>query len=218
VTQISGDRGPDAGAAAMPPKRRRSWLRVLQVLAVALVAGLLALLGWRLVDRGSGAALVSDIRSEKKPQAPAFKLKVIWPHTETWPARLRLTVADGKVALNELGGHAVVINFWASWCIPCKEEAPLLAASARAHSGEIAYLGIDVQDFVSDARRFLERHQANYVSLRDGGDSTYSNYGLTGIPETYYLNARGQIVAHTPGQVSRRELEAGIALAIESGS
>jgi cytochrome c biogenesis protein CcmG, thiol:disulfide interchange protein DsbE len=75
-------------------------------------------------------------------------------------------------------------------------------------------LGVDVQDFESDARSFLERYDTNYVSVRDGGSSTYENYGLTGIPETYYLDARGRVVAHAVGEVSPDELEAGIANAV----
>ena len=189
----------------------RTWFRALQLLAILAVLGLLALLAWRLVNGGRGAALVAEIYKDKKPPAPSFDLGVIWPHAETWPPALRPALADGRVTLAELRGHAVVINFWASWCIPCKEEAPRLAAAAKAHAGKVAFLGIDIQDFRSDARRFLERYRANYVSVRDGGDSTYSYYGLTGIPETFYLDATGRIVAHDVGEVSREELEGGIA-------
>jgi cytochrome c biogenesis protein CcmG/thiol:disulfide interchange protein DsbE len=109
-----------------------------------------------------------------------------------------------------------VVNFWASWCIPCKREAPRLTASARAHRGQVAFLGLDIQDFKSDARGFLGHFETNYVSVRDGGDSTYRRYGLTGVPETYYLDRRGRIVAHSVGEVSSRELEQGIAQAMAS--
>jgi cytochrome c biogenesis protein CcmG/thiol:disulfide interchange protein DsbE len=104
----------------------------------------------------------------------------------------------------------VVVNFWASWCIPCKEEAALLAASARAHRGRVVFLGIDVQDFKSDARGFLKRFDTPYVSVRDGSGSTYTDYGLTGVPETYWIDARGRIVAHYAGQIDRAQLEDGI--------
>ena len=190
----------------------RALVRLLQVSAVAAVAGLLALLIWRVASAGTGSDLVASIRKGEKPQAPGFDLPVLWRHAETWPRALRTALADGRIPLGELRGYPVVINFWASWCIPCKDEAPRLTASARAHAGRVAFLGIDIQDFKSDARRFLRRFGTNYVSVRDGGSSTSEDYGLTGVPETYYLDARGRIVAHSVGEVSRRELEAGIEL------
>ncbi|MGH3083044.1 MAG: TlpA family protein disulfide reductase [Gaiellaceae bacterium] len=196
-----------------PPERPRRLFRLARLVALVAVAGLLALLAWRVANAGEGAELVSAIESDKKPRAPGFDLPVLWPHGETWPRQLLSSLADGKVSLAELRGYPVVVNFWASWCVPCEREAPRLTASARAHAGTVAFLGLDVQDFKSDARRFLARFETNYVSVRDGGSSTYSDYGLTGLPETYYLDARGQIVAHSVGEVSRGELEQGVAKA-----
>ena len=198
-------------------ERRPIWLRGLQGLTLAFVAGLLGLLAWRLIDKGSGSKLVSAIAADRQPAAPNFDLPVLWNHAETWPEPVRAAPADGRVSLGELRGYPVVVNFWASWCVPCKAEAPLLAAAAQAHRGTVVFLGIDVQDFKSDARRFLTKYKANYVSVRDGGDSTYSAYGLTGLPETYYLDARGRIAAHDIGQVSPEELEAGMARQIAGG-
>ena len=193
---------------------RRPFFRILQVAALAAVAGLLALLVWRVVAERQGPKLVSSIKAGKNPAAPAFTLPVLWNRNETWPRKLQPALGDGKVSLAELLGYPVVINFWASWCAPCKEEAPLLVASARAHAGKVAFLGIDIQDFKGNARRFLRHFDTNYVSVRDGSDFTYGRYGLTGVPETYYLDGRGRIVAHTAGQLSRAELEAGISAAI----
>ncbi len=201
----------EAAAEAEPPPRRRSPLRLaLQLSALALVAGMLALLIWRVVASSRGAELVSQIRHGKKPAAPAFVLPVIWPYGDTWPRSLRPALANGKVALAELRGYPVVLNIWASWCIPCKKEAPELAASARTHAGLVAFLGLDVQDFKSDARRFLGRYHVRYVSIRDGSGATGDAYGITGVPETYWIDARGRIVDHYPGQISRQQLEAGI--------
>jgi cytochrome c biogenesis protein CcmG/thiol:disulfide interchange protein DsbE len=90
-----------------------------------------------------------------------------------------------------------------------------LVAAAKAHAGRVAFLGVDVQDFEGDGRHFLTRYQTNYVSVRDGDDSTSSAYGVTGIPETYYLDAAGRVVAHTVGEVSGQELEANVDKAIE---
>jgi cytochrome c biogenesis protein CcmG, thiol:disulfide interchange protein DsbE len=141
---------------------------------------------------------------------------VLWPRAETWVASARSSLADGRVAVVELRGTPVVLNFWASWCIPCKREAPRLNASATAHRGEVLFLGVDVKDFSSDARRFLRKHEVNYPSVRDGGGGVYTDYGLTGLPETYFLDRRGHIAAHALGEISRDELEDGIQTALRS--
>jgi cytochrome c biogenesis protein CcmG, thiol:disulfide interchange protein DsbE len=184
---------------------------LLQAGAVSIVALLLGLLVLRTLDKQAGPHLVSEVKAGNTPLAPDFDLPVLWSHRETWPAKLRGALADGRVSLRELRGYPAVMNFWASWCVPCKAEAPRLVASARRHAGEVVFLGLDVQDFKGDALSFLERYDTNYVSVRDGGSSTYANYGLTGLPETYYLDARGRIVDHAVGEISPEELEAGIA-------
>ncbi len=112
--------------------------------------------------------------------------------------------------MSEPTGEPVVLNFWASWCVPCGREAPRLAASATAHRGEVVFLGLDVKDFSGDARKFLRKYKLNYVSVRDGGSRSYNDYRLTGLPETYFLDSRGRIVAHVIGEISRAQLGTGI--------
>ena len=202
------DDNTDAGPAKL-------LARLLQLGALALVAALLGLLLWRVVTV-RGTELVADIRANKRPPAPAFELPIIWNRPETWPPDTAQALRDGRVALTELRGRPVVVNFWASWCSPCKKEAPILAASARAHHGQVVFLGVDVQDFASDARSFLERYGANYVSVRDSGSSTYTAYGLSGLPETFYIDAQGRALHHTIGELTRDELERGIAASRDS--
>jgi cytochrome c biogenesis protein CcmG/thiol:disulfide interchange protein DsbE len=208
---------PETGERASP-ERTPPLFRGLQILALAAVAGLFVLLVLRVLDAGRGGKLVGQIRAGKKPAAPKFVLPVIWGRSETWPRDARQALDDQQVSLEELRGRPVVINFWASWCSPCKNEAPLFRAAASAHAGRVVFLGIDTNDLKSDARRFLRKYEANYVSVRDRDASTQARYGLTGLPETYYLNARGRIVAHTPGEVRRSELEQGITQASGAGS
>jgi cytochrome c biogenesis protein CcmG, thiol:disulfide interchange protein DsbE len=183
--------------------------------AIVLVIGLLALLAWATLAAGKGGSLVAQIAGGEAPTAPGFELEVIWPRAETWPRELRHAIADGKLSLAELRGRPVVLNFWASWCVPCRDEAPILNASARAHRGEVVFVGIDVQDLRSDALSFLHEFDVAYVSVRDEADETYRAYGLTGVPETYYVSADGRILAHSLGAISRSSLEAGIAQAME---
>ena len=189
--------------------------RLLQLGALTLVVALLGLLLWRVVTV-RGTELVADISANKRPPAPEFELPIIWNRSETWPADATQALSDGRVALAELRGRPVVVNFWASWCSPCKKEAPILAASAQTHRGKVIFLGVDVQDFASDARRFLERYESNYVSVRDSGSSTYTAYGLSGLPETFYLDAQGRAIHHTIGELTQEELERGIAASGDS--
>jgi cytochrome c biogenesis protein CcmG/thiol:disulfide interchange protein DsbE len=203
---------------SIPAPRRNVLLRGVQLVSLVAVAGLFALLVWRVVEVARGSHLVAAVRSGNEPRAPDFRLPVLWARAKTWPDGARRALGDGEVSLSELRGYPVVVNFWASWCIPCKEEAPRLAASARAHAGSVVFLGINIQDFKSSARTFLVRVDAPYVSVHAGGGKggIYTDYGLTGVPETYWLDARGRIVAHYAGGISRRQLEDGIRKALAS--
>jgi cytochrome c biogenesis protein CcmG/thiol:disulfide interchange protein DsbE len=205
------------GLAPQPKSRRiRPGMLALQITASGFVLALLGLLIWRVVKVGRGENLVASIRKGATPKAPDFRLPVLWGAAESWPRSAGSILRDGRVSKTELVGHPVVLNFWASWCIPCRREAPRLVASARLHRGRVAFVGVDVQDFKSDARRFLRKYKVNYVSLREGGGTIYADFGLTGLPETYYVDASGRITGHDLGEVSRREIENGIALAARS--
>jgi len=191
---------------------RRSPIRIaLQAVALILVGALLGLLVYRMVESNRGPNLVAAIKAHKKPVAPDFRHKIIWPLFETWPQSLHALKTSDKLSPRDLKGHPVVLNFWASWCIPCKREAPRLNASAAAHNGQVVFLGVDINDFSSDAVRFLRRHRVNYVSVHARGSATYEDYGLTGLPETYFLTARGRIVAHTIGEITSSGIEDGVA-------
>lgn len=190
---------------------RRSWLRLaLRTAVVIPVVLFIGLLGWATLVPARGESLVARISAGRAPTAPGFELPVLWRRLGTWPPEFAPAAADGRVALEELRGRPVVLNFWASWCIPCREEAPILNASARVHQGKVAFVGIDVKDLRSDALAFLREFDVPYVSVRDRGDDVFDAYGLTGVPETYYIDSRGRIVAHAPGPITQESLEAGI--------
>ena len=201
---------PAVGEEPSPSRRIAPLKWGFQLLALAAVAGLLALLVWRLVGGSGGTRLVHEIGLGRRPVAPQFALPVVWPRAETWPRDTRPALGDGRVSLRELRGRPVVLNFWASWCIPCKKEAPRLNAAARAHAGNVILIGIDVQDLESDARNFLRHHDVPYPSVHDNSGTTYDGYGLTAVPETYWLDGRGRIVSHFAGPVSSVQLEEGI--------
>ena len=204
---------PPPDGFGMEPASENRWSRfrlLTRVIAVGFVLALLGLLIADLVRSSGGARLMKQIDKGKRPAAPSFSLAVLWRHDETWPVGLRRSLDDGRLSLAELRGYPTVINFWASWCVPCKEEAPAFAAAAKQFSGRIAFVGMDTQDLSSAARRFLTRYKVNYVSVRDGTDKTYTAYGLTGVPETYFIDRQGRIVGHKIGQASKADLTTGI--------
>lgn len=191
--------------------RRSPLMGLLRLIAVSLVLGLLALLVWALLASSKGSNLVRQVADGKKPPAPSFKLTVIWPHSETWPAGAAHALTDGRLSLRELRGRPVVINFFASWCVACRDEAPLLHREAQRRAGKVLFLGLDVQDLTSDARAFARKYHVNYVAVRDWSNTMYTNYGLTGVPESYFIDPHGRIVAHIPGEVTEATLNQGIA-------
>ena len=135
--------------------------------------------------------------------------------------RFRLDRLDreGAVSLASLRGKAVVLNFWASWCIPCKEEAPLLEQAWRDHRAKgLVVLGVDAQDFKGDARSFMKRFGITYPVVHDGKGSTLGRFGVTGFPETFFIDRTGNVVAVEVGPFDERnedEFADKIALALQ---
>jgi cytochrome c biogenesis protein CcmG/thiol:disulfide interchange protein DsbE len=158
---------------------------VAQGVAIGLVALLFALLAW---------SLVSDEADALRPGAvaPDFTLE-------------RLD-DEGELTLSSLRGRAVVLNFWASWCIPCKEEAPVLERLWREHRDHgLVVVGLDAKDFRRDARAFAERFELTFPLVFDGPGDTTSPYGVTGFPETFVIDREGRVVEVFVGAVDGEE-------------
>jgi signal transduction histidine kinase/thiol-disulfide isomerase/thioredoxin len=198
---------PRLGSPLAAAPRARLALRAAALIGVA---ALLAVLVFRFLG-GTGAQL-SPTTLRGRPRAPALDLGIIWRSTASWPPGLRRLAERPRLSIRSLRGRPTVVNFWASWCDPCKRELPRLIAAAKSTSGRVVFLGVDLNDFTGDARGFLKHFQLNYVSVHGGGE-TAQRYGLIGLPETYYLDAAGRVVDRTTGEVSRGELERGIARA-----
>lgn len=110
------------------------------------------------------------------------------------------------VPLTRLPAAPYVINLWASWCVPCRDEAPRLRAAAAATGGRVHFLGIDVQDGREPALSFLADSGIDYPQLRDvQGDAVHA-LGAPGIPVTIAVDATGRIVYRRIGEISAAQL------------
>jgi cytochrome c biogenesis protein CcmG/thiol:disulfide interchange protein DsbE len=153
----------------------RSFIVVMAVLAVV------GLLVFGLASKGSS-------RLEVGEAAP----------TEALP-RLE---GGGSESLADYRGKWVLVNFWASWCPPCRAETPALEEFQQRHSGpRFTVLGIDTQDLSDDALAFVEKFGVSYPQLRDGKGDAADDYGTTGVPETFLVDPTGKIRLAVPGTV-----------------
>jgi peroxiredoxin len=130
-----------------------------------------------------GVATVGD-------QAPDFTLKTL----------------DGKtVSLSDYRGKPVVINFWQSYCIPCRAEFPMLRQQVGRNHGDFVLLGIDYDDIPSDARAFAEAQHAAWPILDDSGKALGQAYGIRAIPQTFFVNRDGTISQRYYGRMEASE-------------
>ncbi|HVF54114.1 MAG TPA: redoxin domain-containing protein [Actinomycetota bacterium] len=161
----------------------RSWLKILAIVVpgVIFVAVLVA------------ATLTTGGAPRPGDTAPGFSAPLL--------------SGDGELALEDLAGTPVVLNFWASWCVPCEDEAPLLREAAEKWSGEVEFVGIDIRDARSEALAFVDRHGLEFAHVRDETLQIYDDYGLTGQPESFFIDADGVIVEHVAGPLTESQLQ-----------
>lgn len=109
--------------------------------------------------------------------------------------------------LRQLRGTPAVVNIWASWCGPCREEAPALAAAARAHGRDVQFLGVDIQDARASARSFIAEFGWTYPSVYDATGAVRDALGIVGVPATVFYDRGGAIVDTRNGPIDAGELE-----------
>jgi cytochrome c biogenesis protein CcmG/thiol:disulfide interchange protein DsbE len=115
------------------------------------------------------------------------------------------------VHLADLQGQPVVLNFWASWCAPCKEEMPTLQAGYdKYRASGVVFIGLAFNDTQASGQPFLEKYKITYPAGPDENGKVSIAYGVTGVPETVFIGRDGRVVSKTPGGVSAGQLDAGI--------
>lgn len=196
---------------------RGRWRRVRRLIAVGVVVLFVGLLVYGLLSKATNRRIDEALGKGETAPAPSFQLPVLEPGRLPPPlaARLKGPLATDSLSLAELRGTPFVLNFWASWCIPCREEAPILESGWRRFGPRgVLFLGLNMQDLTSDARAFLEKFEVTYPTIRDQGNDVAHRYGVTGVPETYFVDARGGVVGHVIGVVSPEQLNQGAAAAL----
>jgi len=129
------------------------------------------------------------------------------------PFALKAVGSGETVDLTALRGKPVILNFWATWCGPCYEEHPTLVANAR-NLPNVQFVGVVFNDDEDKIMRFLAQRGTAYPTLLDTNGKTAIAYGVGGVPETYFINPAGTIVAKYAGPLSTEELQANLAKAL----
>lgn len=168
----------------MIQSKASSWQTRAAVLSPVLL--LLGFLAWATLHHQQSLAIGTALARGQTPPVPGITLPTF----------------DGRrVSLTDFRGHPVVLNFWASWCIPCAEEAPILEAMWHEFRGRgVVVVGVDTQDLEPPARRFLARHGITYMNVRDPDGSLARLFGTTGVPETFFAGSDGLIRGKFPGE------------------
>lgn len=204
-------RSPGTRSTSAGPAR---WL--LRGIGLLAAAGFLALLGYGLLAQAPSRTIDDALLTSRPAEAPGFDLQVLergapGPLAGRWDAAAR----DGRVTLSELRGTPVVLNFWASWCVPCRQEAPTLERGwHRGRERGVLYIGLNMQDVRDDARDFIRDFALGFPHVRDPSKDTARDWGVIGIPETFFIGREGRVVGHVIGTVSAQQLDDGVAAAL----
>ena len=162
-------------------------MRIRSFIAVLVAVAIVALLVFGLISKGNSRLAVGA--TAPSPTLPKLE-------------------EPGSGSLKEYRGKWVLVNFWASWCIPCRNEAPALEQFQQEHGGKtFTVVGIDTQDLSDDGTKFAKQFELSYPQLHDGNGNTGHEFGTTGVPENYLIEPNGKLAWGVAGPVDERILE-----------
>lgn len=172
------------------------------VIGLVVVLTIIGVIGYAMIDR--------ERQKDTPKSGPAPEFAVTMYEFD------RIAMAGESVSLDDLKGQAVVINFWASYCIPCQREAAMLEGVWREYRDRgVVFLGINTEDPEKDALDYLVDYGITYPNAPDKGADMENGYRITGIPETFVIDVNGNIVQHFLSEPNRREFVAAIERALE---
>ena len=161
------------------------------IIAVVAAVAIVALLTYGLLSKGNSRLQVGE--AAPAPNLPKLEEK-------------------GQGSLREYRGKWVLVNFWASWCEPCRDEAPTLEKFQGEYGGKnFTVVGIDTQDLSDDGSKFAREYGLTYPQLHDGNGDNGHEFGTTGVPENYLLEQNGKLAWAEYGPVDGKILEQHVA-------
>ena len=143
-------------------------------------------------------SLLPSVLAEKRKPAPDFTLPILPPYRKAWGETLRLS---------RLFGRPIVLNFWASWCPPCRREAPMLQAYWRRYQDQVLFIGVNFQDTEEAALAFIREFGLSFPSVADPRGRVGIDYGVYGLPETFFIDPEGRVQARHVGELKPKDLE-----------
>jgi len=174
---------------------------VLVVVALVVVA---------LVGAVTWVVIADDDASTADPRAAKVAVAGLATAGQTAPDFEAATLDGKTVRLSDYAGRPIVVNFWASYCHPCRQEFPMFRNALERHDDDFVLLGVDYKDITSDARRFVRQQRATWPIVVDPTNVVARAYGVRAVPQTFFIGPDGKIseryYAEIPADLFEQEL------------